>query len=65
MTNARKQAQEKGKVARVPFGTVKLKMQLSAADEAEFKRRGMKPRWFNVADGRIERAKPVWHCKRN
>ncbi|KKK92540.1 hypothetical protein LCGC14_2701930 [marine sediment metagenome] len=37
MTNARKQAQEKGKVARVPFGTVQLKMQLSAADEAGFK----------------------------
>ena len=57
MTNERQQAQEKGKVARVPFGTVQLKMQLSAADEAGFKQRGMVPHWFNGKDGRIERAK--------
>ncbi len=61
MANVRKQAQEKGKVERVPFGTVRLKTQLSDADMKEFKRRGMKPRWFNYADGRIERAKAAWY----
>ena len=57
MANVRKQVREKGKVERVPFGTVRLKTQLSVADEAEFKRRGMKARWFNDKDGRVERAK--------
>jgi len=52
----RQEAQEKGKVPRVPFGTAKLKMQLSAADEAGFKQRGKVLRWFNGKDGRIERA---------
>ncbi len=53
----RKEAQEKGKVARVPFGTVQLKMQLSASDQEGFKQRGLVPHWFNNKDGRIERAK--------
>lgn len=53
----RKEAQEKGKVERIPFGTVRLKTQLSDADMKEFELRGMKPHWFNYADGRIERAK--------
>jgi len=57
MANVRKAAQEKGKVERVPFGTVRLKTQLSEADDKRFKERGMKPRWFNAADGRLERAK--------
>ncbi len=57
MANVRKQAQEKGKIPRVPFGIPGLKMQLSDADQAEFKRRGMVPHWFNGKDGRIERAK--------
>ena len=56
MANVRKQVREKGKVARVPFGTVRLKTQLSDEDMAEFKKRGMKPRWFNDQDGRIPRA---------
>jgi len=53
----RKEAQEKGKVKRIPFGTVRLKTQLSDADMEGFKSRGMKPYWFNDTDGRIERAK--------
>ncbi|KKM69162.1 hypothetical protein LCGC14_1453640 [marine sediment metagenome] len=57
MANVRKAVQEKGKVARVPFGTVRLKTQLSKADDDRFKERGMKPRWFNDADGRLERAR--------
>ena len=56
MANVRKQVREKGKVERVPFGTVRLKTQLSKADEDGFKERGMKPRWFNDTDGRIARA---------
>ena len=54
--NVRKAAQEKGKVKRVPFGTVRLKMQLSDEDMAGFKARGMKTYWFNDIDGRIPRA---------
>lgn len=57
MANVRKAAQEKGKIERIPFGTVRLKTQLSDADTREFERRRMKPHWFNAADGRIERAK--------
>jgi hypothetical protein len=53
----RKAAQEKGKVARIPFGTVRLKMQLSDDDMKEFQRRGKKTYWFNEQDGRIPRAK--------
>ncbi len=56
MANARKQAREKGKVKRVPFGTVRLKMQLSDEDMAGFEARGMKTYWFNDRDGRIPRA---------
>jgi len=56
MINVRKQAQEKGKVKRVPFGTVRLKMQLSDEDMKGFKARGMKTYWFNDRDGRIPRA---------
>jgi len=56
MANVRKQEQKKGKIARVPFGGAKYKLQLSDADNKEFKRRGMVPRWFNDQDGRIQRA---------
>lgn len=56
MANVRKQAREKGKVKRVPFGTVRLKMQLSDEDMAGFKERGKKLYWFNDRDGRIARA---------
>ncbi len=57
MANVRKQVREKGKVERVPFGTIRLKTQLSAEDMAGFKAKGMKPRWFNDQDGRIPRAR--------
>ena len=55
--NARKAARQKGKVTRVPFGTVRLKMQLSDEDLAGFAERKMKTYWFNDRDGRIARAK--------
>jgi len=63
MANVREQARKtrsyvrKEKVPeRVPFGTVRLKMQLSDEDMKEFKRRGMVTRWFNDVDGRLPRA---------
>jgi len=56
MANVRKQEREKGKVARVPFGGTRYKLQLSEADNKEFKRRQKVPRWFNDQDGRIQRA---------
>jgi hypothetical protein len=56
MANVRKQEQKKGKVARVPFGAAKYKLQLSDEDNKEFKRRGKVARWFNEQDGRIQRA---------
>ncbi len=49
----REEAREKGKVARIPFGTIRQKTQLSKEDNDEFKRRGMVPHWFNDQDGRI------------
>ena len=52
----RKEAREEGKVDRVPFGTVRLKTQLSEADVKGFKDRGMVTYWFNEQDGRIPRA---------
>ncbi len=57
MANEREKIREEGKVARVPFGTVRLKMQLSALEQASFAKRGMTPYWFNDRDGRLERAK--------
>ena len=56
MANTRSKERSKGKTARVPFGGPRLKMQLSDADMAEFKRRKMKIHWFNDDPGRIERA---------
>jgi hypothetical protein len=56
MANTRKTDRSEGKVARVPFGGVRLKMQLSDTDMAEFKQRKMVTRWFNDEPGRIERA---------
>ncbi|MHC4316154.1 MAG: hypothetical protein ACYSW3_27240 [Planctomycetota bacterium] len=53
MANVRKQEREKGKVERVPFGGTRYKLQLSDADDKEFKRRRMVPRWFNDQDGRM------------
>lgn len=56
MANTRKQERSKGKIARVPFGGPRLKLQLSDEDMKEFKRRKMVTRWFNDDPGRIERA---------
>jgi len=47
---------EEGRVARVPMGSHRYKLQLSDADEKRFKKRGMVPRWINDQDGRIARA---------
>ncbi len=56
MANTRNSERSQGKTARVPFGSVRLKMQLSEEDMKEFKRRKMVTRWFNDDPGRIERA---------
>ena len=55
--DVRKEAREEGKIARVPFGTVRLKTQLSKEDMKVFEERGMVTHWFNDQDGRIPRAK--------
>jgi len=47
---------EEGRVARVPLGGHRYKLQLSEADERRFKKRGMVPRWINDQDGRVARA---------
>ena len=56
MANARKQERSKGRRARVPFGGLRTKMQLSDEDRKEFDRRGVVPRWINDQDGRLARA---------
>jgi len=56
MANTRKTDRSEGRVARVPFGGVKLKLQLSDADMKGFQDRKMVTRWFNDDPGRIERA---------
>ncbi len=56
MVNMRKSERSEDKVARVPFGGPRLKLQLSEQDMKAFKDRGMVPRWFNDEGGRVERA---------
>lgn len=56
MANTRKQERSEGKVARVPFGGPRLKLQLSDEDMKGFKLRKMKIHWFNDDPGRLERA---------
>ena len=56
MANTRKQDRSEGKVARVPFGGPRLKLQLSAEDMKGFKLRKKVLHWFNDDPGRIERA---------
>ena len=56
MANTRKQERSEGKVARVPFGGPRLKLQLSDEDMKGFKLRKMVLHWFNDDPGRIERA---------
>ena len=52
----REQEQKEQKVARVPFGGPRLKLQLSNEDAQRFVTRGFVPRWINDQDGRLARA---------
>jgi len=56
MANTRKSEQSKDKVARVPFGGQRYRLQLSQADMDGFKKRKKVIHWFNNETGRIERA---------
>ena len=56
MANTRKQARSEDKVARVPFGGPRLRLQMSNEDMKVFKKRKMVPHWFNDDQGRLERA---------
>lgn len=56
MANVRVSEKSKGKTPRVPMGGMRLKLQLSEADTAEFKKRKKVPHWFNDDPGRLERA---------
>ena len=56
MANVRKSERSKGKVARVPVGGLRQRLQLSDEDMAEFKRRKRVVRWFNDKPGRLLRA---------
>lgn len=56
MANTRNSERSKDRVARVPFGGPRYKLQLSAEDMKEFKRRKKVVRWFNDEAGRLERA---------
>ncbi len=57
MSSERESERSEGVTPRVPFGGMRLKMQLSEADMKGFKARGMVTRWFNDEPGRIERAR--------
>jgi len=52
----RKDAQEKGRIKRVPFGSHKLKLQLSDADAKALESAGWTPRWINDTGGRLNQA---------
>ncbi len=56
MANVRVSEKSKGKIRRVPMGGLRLKMQLSDEDMANFKKRRKIPHWFNDVPGRLERA---------
>ncbi len=56
MSDARNSERSEGTTTRVPFGSMRLKMQLSKEDQDGFKARKRVTRWFNDAPGRIERA---------
>ncbi len=56
MSSERESERSEGKPVRVPFGSVRLKMQLSDADMKGFEARGMVTHWFNGTTGRLERA---------
>jgi hypothetical protein len=50
------QVRKEGQRVRTPLGGMRLKLQLSDEDMAEFKRRRMVTRWVNDRDGRVEQA---------
>ena len=52
----RRQERETGKVERIPFSGLRLKLQLSKSEQKAFESRGMVPHWFNDTDGRVEQA---------
>lgn len=52
----RRKERETGKVERIPFGGLRLKLQLSKEEQKAFEVRGMVPHWFNDQDGRVEQA---------
>ena len=52
----RREAREAGKPVRVPLGGRRSKLQLSEADQKDFERRNMVPRWVNDDGGRIQAA---------
>ncbi len=64
MANARKQVtkptksqvKQEDERPRVPLGGMRPRLQLSEADQKEFVRRRMVPRWINDRDGRVEQA---------
>jgi len=56
MSSERDTERSEGRTERVPFGGIRLKLQLSDKDIKAFKDRKMVTRWFNDDPGRIERA---------
>lgn len=52
----RRKAKEESKVRRVPFGGMRLRLQLSEDDMRGFQERGTVGHWFNEQDGRVEQA---------
>ncbi len=52
----RREAREAGQPVRVPLGGRRSKLQLSEADQREFVRRKMIPRWINDDGGRLNAA---------
>lgn len=56
MANVRKSEKGEGKRVRVPFGSLRTKLQLSDEDRKAFEKAGYVCRWFNDQDGRIARA---------
>ena len=56
MSSTRKEEREEGRRARVPFGSRRSNLQLSAEESKAFKEAGFVVRWVNDRDGRVERA---------
>lgn len=56
MSDAKKQERNEGKRVRVPFGARRSNLQLSEHEYQALSNAGYQVRWFNDADGRVERA---------